>query len=337
MMKTRTLLAAAALAVLAAPALAGFDDKNPITATITGATPTGYPRAMAEGLNAVVRDVYPGSAVSFKPNSPGGGVLAIAEGQADFTSTATGTEVKLAIEGKFPYQASLKGKFSLAMMLYDVQYIHVLMTKAWADANGIKSFADIAAKKPRMRLAINRPDNPQTTIGGPYEMMKAHGFTIDDIQKWGGSYVLGNSTIGLNAILDDKADVFMNVRNLGDSLVKDVASKRPLMWIDDDPAKTKQAAAAFDFTVGMVGKSDYPFLEKDYPTVRQWVALLVGAHTPDEVVYKYVKAIAENQDRVQKIGGSLKTFTTAAMVHNPANLPIHPGALRYYKEKGLVK
>lgn len=337
MLKARTLLAAVVFAVLAAPAFAGFDDKNPITATVTGATPTGYPRAMVEGLNAVVRDVYPGSSVSFKPNSPGGGVLAVAEGQADFTATATGTEVRLANEGKSPYQKPLKGKFSLAMMLYDVQYIHVLMTRAWADANGIKSFADIAAKKPRMRLAINRPDNPQTTIGGPYEMMKAHGFTIDDIPKWGGSYVLGNSSIGLDAIVDDKADVFMNVRNLGDSLIKDVASKRPLMWIDDDPAKTKQAAAVFDFTVGMVGKDAYPFLDKEYPTVRQWVALVVGAHTPDEVVYKYVKAVAENQDRVQKIGGSLKTFTTAAMIHNPAKLPIHPGALRYYKEKGMLK
>lgn len=337
MLKAHTLLAAVVFAVLAAPASAGFDDKNPITATVTGATPTGYPRAMVEGLNAVVRDVYPGSSVSFKPNSPGGGVLAVAEGQADFTATATGTEVRLANEGKSPYQKPLKGKFSLAMMLYDVQYIHVLMTRAWADANGIKSFADIAAKKPRMRLAINRPDNPQTTIGGPYEMMKAHGFTIDDIPKWGGSYVLGNSSIGLDAIVDDKADVFMNVRNLGDSLIKDVASKRPLMWIDDDPAKTKQAAAVFDFTVGMVGKDAYPFLDKEYPTVRQWVALVVGAHTPDEVVYKYVKAVAENQDRVQKIGGSLKTFTAAAMIHNPAKLPIHPGALRYYKEKGMLK
>lgn len=336
-MNVHTLLAAAMLAVLSVPASAAFDDKSPITATVTGATPSGYPRAMVEGLNAVVRDTYPGSPVSFKPNSPGGGVLAIAEGQADFTATATGTEVRLANEGTFPFQKPLKGKFSLAMMLFDVQYIHVLMTKSWADANGIKSFADIAAKKPRMRLAINRPDNPQTTIGGPYEMMKVHGFTIDDITKWGGSFVLGNSSIGLDAIVDDKADVFMNVRNLGDSLIKDVAGKRPLMWIDDDPAKTKQAAAVFDFTVGMVGKNDYPFLDKDYPTVRQWVALLVGAHTPDEVVYKYVKAVAENEDRVQKIGGSLKTFTTAAMIKNPASLPMHPGALRYYREKGMLK
>ncbi len=337
MSQLRILFAAAVLATAAMPAAADFNDKNAITATVTGATPTGYPRTMVEGLNAVVRDAYPGSSVSFMPNSPGGGVLAIADGKADFTATATGTEVRLANEGKSPYTAPLKGKFSFAMMLYNIQYIHVLMTKAWADANGVKSFADIAAKKPRMRLAITRPDNPQTTIGGPYEMMKAHGFTIDDIQKWGGSYVLGNSTIGLNAILDDKADVFMNVRNLGDSLLKDVASKRPMMWIDDDPAKTKQAADVFNFSVGTVTKDDYPFLDKSYPTIRQWVALLAGAHVSDEAVYKYVKAIGDNQDRVQKIGGSLKVFTTAGMTENPAGLPVHPGALRYYKEKGLLK
>ena len=51
-----------------------------------------------------------------------------------------------------------------------------------------------------------------------------------------------------------------------------------------------------------------------------------------------MKAIAENETRVQAIGGSLKTaFTAHKMSTNPANLPYHPGALRYYKEKGLVK
>jgi len=337
-MKIKQVSLALAWALTALPAAADFGDKNPVTATVTGATPSGYPRTMVEGLNAVVRDAYPGSAVSFKPNSPGGGVLAIAEGQADFTATATGTEVTLANEGQSPYKASLKGKFSYVMQLYDNQFIHFLMTKEWADANGIRSWADIAAKKPRMRLAINRPDNPQTTIGGPYELMRVHGFSIGDIEKWGGSYVLGNSAIGLDAITDGKADVFMNARNLGDSLVKDIAGKRALLWIDGDRAMVQKAADTFSNTAGMVEKGTYPFMEKDYPTVRMWVSLLAGSHVPDEVVYKYVKAIAENEARVQAIGGSLKTsFTTPKMAVNPANLPYHPGALRYYKEKGLVK
>jgi TRAP transporter TAXI family solute receptor len=332
----RVVAIAAALAAL--PALADFNDKNPINATVTGATPSGYPRTMVEGLNAVVRDTYPGSSVSFKPNSPGGGVLAVAEGQADFTATASGTEIRLANEGSAPFSKPLKGKFSYVMQLYDNQYIHFLMTKEWADANGIKSWADIAKKKPRMRLAINRTDNPQTTIGGPYAVMKAYGFSYEDIQKWGGSYVLGNSQIGLDALTDGKADVFMNARNLGDSLVKDVASKRPLLWIDGDRATIQKAADTFNFKADMVEKGTYPFMEKDYPTVRMWISLVAGNHVPDEVVYKYVKAIAENEERVHSIGGSLKTsFTTAKMATNAAKLPIHPGALRYYKEKGLVK
>jgi TRAP transporter TAXI family solute receptor len=333
------IFAAAALAFAAAPALADLNDKNPVNATVTGATPSGYPRTMVEGLNAVVRDAYPGSSVSFKPNSPGGGVLAIAEGQADFTATATGTEIRLANEGQAPFQKPLKGKFSYVMQLYDNQFVHFLMTKAWADSNGIKSWADIAAKKPKMRLAINRPDNPQVSIGGPYQVMLVHGFTIDDIEKWGGSYVLGNSAIGLAAVTDGKADVFMNARNLGDSLIKDIAGKRELLWIDGDPAMIQKAADVFSNRMDMVPKDAYPsFMQKDYPTVRMWVSLLAGAHVPDEVVYKYVKAIAENENRVQSIGGSLKTsFTTQKMATNPADLPYHPGALRYYREKGLVK
>lgn len=331
-------IALAALLAATSSAYADFSDKKPITATVTGATPTGYPRTMVEGLNAVVRDAYPGSAVSFKPNSPGGGVLAVAEGQADFTATASGTEIRLANEGAAPFAKPLKGRFSYVMQLYDNQFIHFLMTREWAEANGIKSWADIAAKKPRMRLAINRTDNPQTTIGGPYEVMKAHGFTIHDIEKWGGSYVLGNSQIGLDAIVDGKADVFMNARNLGDSLVKDVAGKRALMWIDGERAMIQKAADAFNFKADMVEKGTYPFMEKAYPTLRMWISLVAGNHVSDEVVYKYVKAIAENEARVQAIGGSLKTaFATQKMSTNPANLPYHPGALRYYKEKGLVK
>ncbi len=111
-----------------------------------------------------------------------------------------------------------------------------------------------------------------------------------------------------------------------------------LIAIDGDQAVVQRAADAFNFRADMVPAGTYPFMDKAYPTVRQWVSLLVGAHVSDEVVYKYVKAIAENEARVQGIGGSLKTsFARAKMVNNPSGLPFHPGAARYYKEAGLLK
>jgi TRAP transporter TAXI family solute receptor len=334
---TSLLFSACALTLLAPAAKADFNDKKPITATVTGATPTGYPRVMLEGLNAIVRDAYPDSAVSLKPNSPGGGVLAIAEKEADFTGTATGTEIKLANDGAKPYAGSLKGKFQYAMQLFDNQFMHFIVTKEFADSNGIKSFDDIAAKKPKLRLAINRDDNPQTTIGGPYEMMKAHGWTYEDVQKWGGSYVLGNSATGLDAIKDGKADVFMNARTPGDSLIKDIHGTRPLLWLDADKAKAEKAAAVFSNRVDMLPKGTYPFMEKDYPTLRMSVSMLAGTHVSEETVYKYVKAVAEAEAAVRKIGGNLTAFQAKDMAVNPSNLPFHPGAARYYKEKGWLK
>ncbi len=147
--------------------------------------------------------------------------------------------------------------------------------------------------------------------------------------------MLGNSAIGLDAITDGKADVFMNARNLGDSLVKDIAGKRAAAVDRRRPATVQKAADTFNNKADMVPKGTYPFMEKDYPTVRMWVSLLAGAHVPDEVVYKYVKAIAENEARVQSIGGSLKTsFTTAKMATNPANLPYHPGRAALLQGKG---
>jgi len=87
----------------------------------------------------------------------------------------------------------------------------------------------------------------------------------------------------------------------------------------------------------MVPKGTYAFMDKDYPTVRQWISLLAGAHVPDETVYKYVKAIVEARAAVNKIGGSLAAFTPQLAARNESGLPFHPGAMRYFKEKGLVK
>ena len=88
----------------------------------------------------------------------------------------------------------------------------------------------------------------------------------------------------------------------------------------------------------MVPKGTYAFMEKDYPTIRMAVIMLAGAHVSEETVYKYTKAVAEAEPRVKAIGGVMTDgFAVANMATNDAKLPVHPGAARYYKEKGLMK
>jgi TRAP-type uncharacterized transport system substrate-binding protein len=68
-----------------------------------------------------------------------------------------------------------------------------------------------------------------------------------------------------------------------------------------------------------------------------WNAIVVGAHVSEETVYKFVKAMAQNQQRVRSIHPSLGHFAIDKVFGNPTQLSHHPGAARYYREAGLLK
>jgi TRAP-type uncharacterized transport system substrate-binding protein len=65
--------------------------------------------------------------------------------------------------------------------------------------------------------------------------------------------------------------------------------------------------------------------------------MCAAAATPEEVVYKYVKAVHEAAARAQKIHPSLAEMSGEFMARNRSGLPFHPGAERSYREKGCLK
>ncbi|MEA2954431.1 MAG: uncharacterized protein QOJ96_3951, partial [Alphaproteobacteria bacterium] len=199
----RTVFAALLATFSALPASAEFNDKKPISYTVDGATAQGYFKVVAEAINGLMREVYPGSDATYKPGSPAGGLQAIAKGQSDFIFTGGAPEIAYALDGKAPFTESLKGKFSFVMMIHNDLVVHSLMTKDFADKNGIASFADIAAKKPQMRLAINQPANLQSTLGMSVAIFDAFGTNENELTK-GGSILRGNSNSGMDALRDGK-------------------------------------------------------------------------------------------------------------------------------------
>jgi TRAP transporter TAXI family solute receptor len=318
------------------PVLADFNDKGPINYTVDGATAQGYFKVVAEAINGIMREVYPGSAATYKPGSPAGGVLNISKGQADFTFTGGSPEIAYALEGKAPFTESLKGKFSFVMLIHNHLVVHNMMTKDWADRNGIKSFADIAAKKPQMRLAVNQPANLQSTLSMYVAIFDAFGIKEAEVTK-GGSVFRSNSAGGMDALRDGKIDVYINGNFVPTAEVADVARGRPLLWISADPAKMKQAGDRWGYDTFTVPKGAYPFVTQDETTLTLWTAMLAGAHVSDETVYKFLKAMHENRDRVRSIHPSLAQFSIETVVRNPTPLPLHPGAERFYREMGVLK
>ena len=333
------LRAACAACVLIAPALpanAGFADKNPINYTVDGATATGYFKVVIEAINGIIREVYPGSAATYKPGSPAGGIQNISTGQSDLVFTGGAPEIAYALEGKAPFKASLKGKFSFVMLLHDDLVVHNLMTKEWADRNGIASFDDIAKKKPKMRLAVNQPANLQSTVGMYVAVFDAFGIKESEVTN-GGPAIRANAATGFDGLRDGKIDVFINGGFVPTAEVTDISRGRALEWIAADPVKMKRAADHWHYDPFTVKKGVYPFVTKDETTYTQWNALVAGSHVSEETIYKLVKALAENQDRVRGIHHSLSTFAIKTASRNPTALPYHPGAARFYREAGIQK
>lgn len=65
---------------------------------------------------------------------------------------------------------------------------------------------------------------------------------------------------------------------------------------------------------------------------------LVHKDIPEEFMYKATKAIWENLERLRSASAAARDITPETLVNGVAKvLTIHPGALRYYREKGFVK
>lgn len=331
------MVSAAATAISTASAYADFNDKKPITYTVDGATATGYFKVVTEAINGVIRDAYPGSAATYKPGSPAGGIQNISTGQADFSFTGGAPEIEYALEGKAPFKDSLKEKFKFVMLLHNDLVAYNIATKEWADKNGVKSFDDIASKKPQMRLAVNQLANLQSTLSMYVAIFDAYGIKEGDVTGKGGSLFRGNTNSGIDALRDGKVDVLINGGFVPDAGFTDLARGRPLVWISGDPQKMKAAADRWGYDIYTVKKGAYDFVTKDETTLTLWSAVVAGAHVSDETVYKFMKALADNKDRVRGIHPSLAQFSVETVSRNPTKVPYHPGAERFYREAGVLK
>jgi TRAP transporter TAXI family solute receptor len=65
--------------------------------------------------------------------------------------------------------------------------------------------------------------------------------------------------------------------------------------------------------------------------------LVTSAKTPDDTVYALVKATFDNFDEFKKLHPAFANLDPQKMVKNGLSAPLHPGAVKYYKEKGWLK
>jgi len=78
----------------------------------------------------------------------------------------------------------------------------------------------------------------------------------------------------------------------------------------------------------------YPSLTVDYRTVGVFNFVVAHKDLPEDLVYRMVKAVFDNHARLLKAHSAAEE-TIPANINRDTFLPIHPGALRYYREAGI--
>ncbi|HUG23358.1 TAXI family TRAP transporter solute-binding subunit [Piscinibacter sp.] len=72
------------------------------------------------------------------------------------------------------------------------------------------------------------------------------------------------------------------------------------------------------------------------PTYGVLATFVSSAKVPDAVVYELVKAVFENFDEFKKLHPAFANLDPKRMVKDGNSAPMHPGAAKYYKEKGWL-
>jgi hypothetical protein len=64
--------------------------------------------------------------------------------------------------------------------------------------------------------------------------------------------------------------------------------------------------------------------------------VVTSSKVPENVVYDLTKAVFDNFDEFKKLHPAFAHLDPKAMIQNGLSAPLHPGAIKFYKEKGWM-
>ena len=85
-----------------------------------------------------------------------------------------------------------------------------------------------------------------------------------------------------------------------------------------------------------IPKGTYPGMNATIKSFGATITIVTSSDASDELIYSITKAVFENLPELEKIHPALRNLDPKLMVRNGLTAPIHDGAMRYYREKGLL-
>lgn len=332
-MRTSLFAMAAGVALMATPVAA-----QPYNFTVAGYSPGGLVSTIGTGLDAAMNAAYPGSTVTYQTSSGGLANAMLLEQNKVPLAFIASTELDVAVKGKPPINKKLTD-LRLIVQPYAAssrfQATHVLFSKEWADKHGIKTVADIAAKKPPMKVAFNRPGNLDGDVG--IAVFEANGISQEDIKSWGGQVVRAASQEMTSLMLDRRLDGVVFGISINHPRIREMANGLDLVMLPLSEESARKAADELGAEPCDIKAGEYKFLSADSSSVCVGMSLVVRADMDEQTAYNLTKGIIDNADKYKAAHRLLQKVVTLETLAQKGLIPHHPGAAKYLKEKGLLK
>ncbi|KUK14400.1 MAG: TAXI family TRAP transporter solute-binding subunit [Synergistetes bacterium] len=117
--------------------------------------------------------------------------------------------------------------------------------------------------------------------------------------------------------------------------IQEVETQKELKFIEISDEEFKKFIEAYPYyTVGVLRAGTYKGIKKDLKVFQGWNFIICQPDLPEDFIYNVVKSIfEENLSIIHNAHSSFKQCNLENVQY--MNLPLHPGAEKYYKEKGV--
>ncbi len=217
-----------------------------------------------------------------------------------------------------------QGKFEKLRAVFSVHPEPV--TVIASDASGVNELTDMKGK----RLNIG---NPGSGTRGTWEVIEAAlGWQRSDLKL---AAEMKSAETG-QAVCDGKIDAYFWLVGHPSALTQESLATCDAHLVNvTGPAIDKLVADNAYYRTATIPAGMYNN-DKDIQTFGVGATFVSSTDVPDEVVYVVVKAVFENFDQFKKLHPAFANLKPEEMITDSLSAPLHPGAEKYYKEKGWM-
>ena len=196
------------------------------------------------------------------------------------------------------------------------------------EGRGVSKMADLKGK----RVSTGAPGSATEVMA--FRLIEAVGLDKDKDMKRERLSVAES----VNALKDGKIDAFFWVGGLPTAAVTDLANTpgTKIKMIDH-----ADAVAAMNKKYGnlyvedVIGKSIYKGMEADNKQATVMNILVAHENLDEKTAYNIVKTVFEKKDELVAVHKEAANFKLENQKADASPIPFHPGAVRYYAEKGI--